>query len=79
MQIGFKKIKGVLAHHGATMHDVVRMTAYVTDAKNIWTYFQIQGEELDGTPRPPHTFLQVAGLAVPEMLVEVEVTAVVAA
>ena len=77
-RIAFKKIKSLLAKHGATMNDVVRMTAYVTDAKNIWTYFQIQGEELDGAPRPPHTFLQVAGLAVPEMLVEVEVTAVVA-
>jgi 2-iminobutanoate/2-iminopropanoate deaminase len=77
-RIAFRKIKKLLAAEGATMNDVVRMTAYVTDAANIWTYFQIQGEELDGEPRPPHTFLQVAGLAVPEMQVEVEVTAAVA-
>lgn len=76
-RIAFRKIKNILLKHGATMHDVVRMTAYVLDAGNIWTYFKVQGEELDGAPRTPHTFLQVAGLAVPQMLVEVEVTAVV--
>ena len=78
-RVAFAKIESVLADHGATMHDIVRMTAYVTDSANIWTYFQIQGEALGDAPRPPHTFLQVAGLAVPEMLVEVEVTAAVSA
>ncbi len=76
-RIAFEKIKAVLAAHGGTMNDIVRMTAYVLDAENIWTYFQVQGEMLEGAPRPPHTFLQVAGLAVPDMLVEIEVTAVV--
>ena len=51
--------------------------ACVTDKANIWTYFEVQGEELDGAPRPPHTFLEVSSLAVPEMLVEIEVTAMV--
>jgi 2-iminobutanoate/2-iminopropanoate deaminase len=60
-RIAFRKIKKLLAAEGATLHDIVRMTAYVTDAADIWTYFQIQGEELEGAPRPPHTFLQVAG------------------
>ncbi len=78
-RIAFEKIKTVLAAHGASMHDIVRMTAYVLDAENIWTYFQVQGEVLDGAPRPPHTFLQVAGLAVPDMQVEIEVTAIVPA
>ncbi len=78
-RIAFDKIKTVLAAHGATMNDIVRMTAYVIDSANIWTYFQIQGEVLEGAPRPPHTFLQVAGLAVPDMQVEIEVTAVLPA
>ncbi len=78
-RIALEKIKTMLAAHGGTMNDIVRMTAYVLDAENIWTYFQVQGEALDGAPRPPHTFLQVAGLAVPEMLVEIEVTAVIPA
>ncbi|QDC36356.1 RidA family protein [Sphingobium fuliginis ATCC 27551] len=76
-QIAFRKIKTVLAAHGATLADVVRMTAYVTDRANIWTYFEVQGEELDGAPRPPHTFLEISSLAVPEMLVEIEVTAMI--
>jgi 2-iminobutanoate/2-iminopropanoate deaminase len=52
-----------MAEHDASMYDIVRMTAYAIDARNIWTYFQIQGEELEGAPWSPHTFLQVAGLA----------------
>lgn len=76
-RVAFRKLKATLAKHGATLSDVVRMTAYVLDASNLKTYFHIQGEELEGAPRPPHTFLQVAGLARPEMLVEIEVTAVV--
>lgn len=75
--VAFQKIKSVLAAHGATLADVVRMTAYVTDRSNIWTYFEVQGEELEGAPRPPHTFIEVSSLAVPEMLVEIEVTAIV--
>jgi enamine deaminase RidA (YjgF/YER057c/UK114 family) len=51
------------------------MTAYVTDRANLMTYFEVQGEALDGAPRPPHTFIQVASLAVSDMLVEIEVTA----
>ena len=78
-RIAFAKIVAVLAEHGATLNDVVRMTAYVTDSANIWTYFAVQGEALGDAPRPPHTFLQVAALAVPQMLVEVEVTAVIPA
>ena len=76
-RVAFKKIKNVLVKHGASMHDVVRMTAYVLDSARIWTYFKVQGEALDGAERPPHAFLQVAELAVPQMLVEIEVTAVV--
>jgi 2-iminobutanoate/2-iminopropanoate deaminase len=78
-RIAFGKIKDVLAAHGATLADVVRMTAYVTDRANMWTYFEVQGEELGDAPRPPHTFLEVSSLAVPEMLVEVEVTALLGA
>jgi len=76
-QIAFRKIKEILAAHGATLADVVRMTAYVTDRTNLWTYFEVQGEELDRAPRPPHTFLEVSALSVPEMLVEIEVTAII--
>jgi enamine deaminase RidA (YjgF/YER057c/UK114 family) len=78
-RVVFRKIQAMLAAHGATMHDIVRMVTYVTDAGNMREFFRIQGEALGDAPRPPHTFIPVAALAVPEMLVEVEITAVVAA
>ncbi|WP_118855908.1 RidA family protein [Sphingomonas mesophila] len=77
-EIVFAKIKKVLAAHGASLADVVRMTAYVIDRSNISTYFEVQGEQLGGAPRPPHTFLEVSSLAAADMLVEVEVTAMLA-
>ncbi|MGM0931766.1 MAG: RidA family protein [Actinomycetota bacterium] len=76
-RIAFEKVKKILAHHGATMGDIVRMATYVTDAAQIRTYFEIQRQALGDVPPPPHTFLQVAALAEPDMLVEVEVTAAV--
>lgn len=73
-RISFTKIRDILVQHGATFEDVVRMTAYVLDAANLAQYAKVQGEFLQGASYPPHTFLQVAGLAHAEMLIEIEVT-----
>ncbi|MDT0183955.1 RidA family protein [Microbacterium sp. ARD31] len=78
-RIAYAKLKALLAAHGATFHDVVRMTTYVLDRANVYVYHEVQHEALEGAPPPPHTFLQVASLAMPDMLVEVEVTAAVPA
>lgn len=74
----FDKIKRTLARHGATMADVVKIVAYVTDVRSAGAYFQCLTEALGGAPRPAHTFLNINQLAHPGMLVEVDVTAAVA-
>ncbi|WP_026303867.1 RidA family protein [Jongsikchunia kroppenstedtii] len=76
-RIAYARIKSLLETHGASLADIVRMKTYVLDAENVYLYHQVQREALEGLAPPPHTFLQVAGLASPDMLVEVEVTAVV--
>lgn len=73
----YQKIGGRLRAEGASFHHIVRIVGYVTDMRHLGTYFDIQGEALDGAPRPPHTMLGVNQLADPRMLVEVEVTALV--
>jgi 2-iminobutanoate/2-iminopropanoate deaminase len=74
----FDKIKRTLARHGASMVDVVKIVAYVTDIHSAVVYFQCLTEVLAGAPRPAHTFLNINQLAHPGMLVEIDVTAAIA-
>ena len=73
----FDKIKRNLARHGATVADIVKIVAYVTDIRSAGVYFKCLNEALGDAPRPAHTFLNVNQLAHPGMLVEIDVTAVV--
>ena len=75
----FDKIKRLLARQGATMADIVKMVAYVTDIRSAPDYFKCLSEALGDAPRPAHTFLNINQLAHPGMLVEIDVTAVIAA
>jgi 2-iminobutanoate/2-iminopropanoate deaminase len=73
----FDKIKGTLARHRATVADIVKIVAYVTDIKSAGDYFKCLSEALGDAPRPAHTFLHINQLAHPGMLVEIDVTAIV--
>ena len=70
----FRTIETALKEGGFAMADIVRATYYVTDAKDVDAHFAVCGEVL-GDIRPAATLLIVAGLARPEMKVEIEVTA----
>src|SRR5690349_6855224 len=74
----FDKIKRNLARHGASVADIVKIVAYVTDIRSAGDYFKSLTEALGDAPRPAHTFLNINQLAHPGMLVEIDVTAVVA-
>ena len=69
----------MLAHHGATLGDVVKVTTYMTDLRHRLTMGKCIGESWGGVTFPVHTLIGVSALAFPEMIVEVDVTAVVAA
>ena len=73
----FDKVKRLLARHRATVADIVKIVAYVTDIRSAGDYFKCLGEALGDAPRPAHTFLNINQLAHPGMLVEIDVTAVV--
>lgn len=66
----------VLTALGADWSSVVRFTWYVLDASQVQTIRDIRDEllqpALNGRPNPASTLLQVAGLARPEFLVEVD-------
>lgn len=76
-QYSYEKIKQALAAQGAGFEHVVRIVAYLTDIPNQrLPYMQCMKEALGSVATPAHTMLTISRLAFPEMMVEVEVTAV---
>ena len=74
----YDKIKRSLAAHGATLADVVKQVVYVTDIRYQAPVGKCRGEAYAGGPIPANTFLVINGLAIQGMLLEIDVTAVVA-
>ena len=58
------------------MKDVVKITHFLTDAANLPAYNEVRAKYL-GEERPASTLLIVAGLARPDLLVEVEMVAAI--
>jgi 2-iminobutanoate/2-iminopropanoate deaminase len=74
----FDKIKRLLKAQGATLADAVRQMVYVTDVRFQAPVGKCRSEEYAGGPIPANTFLVISGLAIPGMLLEIDITAVVA-
>jgi enamine deaminase RidA (YjgF/YER057c/UK114 family) len=73
----YDKIKRVLAHHGADLNHVVKVTTYIADLRLRGTMPKCVSEAWGNIAFPANTLLGISGLAYPEMLIEVDVTAVV--
>ncbi len=74
----YDKIKRLLATHGGTLADVVKQVVYVTDVRYQAPVRKCRDEAYGSGPIPANTFLVVGGLASPTMLLEIDITAVVA-
>jgi enamine deaminase RidA (YjgF/YER057c/UK114 family) len=74
----YDKIKRVLAQNGASLVDVVKVTTYMTDLRYRLDMGKCIGASWGDIKFPSHTLIGVAALAFPEMIVEVDVTAIVA-
>lgn len=74
----YDKIKRALASQGATLADVVKQVVYVTDIRYQGAVGKCRREAYGSMPIPANTFLVINGLAHPGMLLEVDITAVVA-
>lgn len=81
----FENIQKVLAETGASMADIVKLnTYYVFDGQGdeirvFWEQMTKVRMEYIADPGPAATAVRVAGLAYPDLLIEVEAIAVVAA
>jgi enamine deaminase RidA (YjgF/YER057c/UK114 family) len=74
----YDKIKRILDRHGANLGDVVKMVTYVTDIRHQADYGKCRLEAFGNSALPAHTFLNINQLAWPGMIVEIDVTAIVA-
>lgn len=72
----FKKIEGYLGKAGASMKDIVRTRMYVTDISRWEEIGKAHGEYFN-TIKPVASMLEVSRLIDPELLVEIEVTAII--
>jgi len=70
----FRKIKALLEAAGGKMADVVKVTIFVTNIKNNTKVWKARAEVFSGN-FPASTLVQVAALASPEILVEIEAIA----
>jgi 2-iminobutanoate/2-iminopropanoate deaminase len=75
----YDKVKRVLAHHGASLGDAVKVTTYITDLRHRLTLGQCVKDTWGDVAFPTNTLIGVTTLAFPEMIIEVDVTAVAAA
>ena len=71
----FANLRTVLEHAGASLDSVVKLTVYLTDIGRLRDYGRVRAELMPGPP-PASTAVQVAALALPGMMIEVEAVAV---
>ena len=70
------KIEKALQNAGAELTDVVRTRMYVTDISK-WEEAAKAHAEFFGTIKPATTLVEVSGLIDPDMLIEIEASAVI--
>ena len=73
------KIKKLLALHGAALGDIVKSTIYMTDIRHFAEWGKCRAQALEGAEVPASTLLNVTQLAWPDMAIEIDVIAVIAA
>lgn len=76
----FAAIQKQLADAGAKLSDIVRLNTYIVnyEPSHLATFKRVRDEFFEQTNRPASTLVGVTALALPEYLVEIEATAVLA-
>lgn len=68
----FRNVLACLRENGMRKQDLVKLTVFLTDSRFIAEYRAARARVLGDAVRPASTLLIVAGLASPDMLIEVE-------
>jgi len=68
----FRNLKTALESSGASFADVVKLNWYVRDISQLAVYREVREQFLGTGPRPASTLVEVTGLALPDLLIEIE-------
>lgn len=71
----FQNIKDILTAAGAGMDDIIKINTYITNQGNFMDMLAVRSEIFGNNP-PASTAVVVAGLAFPNLLIEVEAIAI---
>jgi reactive intermediate/imine deaminase len=71
-----ENVRTIVTAGGGTMDDVVKLTVFVTDVRFREPYAEVRSEFFGPNP-PASTLVQIANLAIPGALIEIEAIAVV--
>src|SRR5262245_48826144 len=75
----FDNLAAALAAADAGFDDVVKITVFVTDVAHVQAFRDLRDRAFAGARLPASTFVQVARLVRPELMIEVEAIAVASA
>lgn len=78
-RLGFENAGRALAAAGASWNDVVKLTFFVVAIDELDTVRRIRDEFVDRDAPPTSSLVQVAGLVRPDLLIEIEAVAALAA
>jgi reactive intermediate/imine deaminase len=73
----FKNLRAGLAAAGAGFDDVVKLTFYMVDVKQLPVLREVRDEYLDTSRPPASTLVEVSGLFRDDVLLEIEAVAIV--
>ncbi len=77
-RMAYEKAAKLLALHGASLRDAVKITTYLLDPRECPNYHRARLEAFAGIEElPAHTLVIVQGLAWPGMVTEVDITAAI--
>ncbi|MBA2414835.1 MAG: RidA family protein [Geodermatophilaceae bacterium] len=77
VNLALDNLEAVLAGAGMTLADVVRLNIYTTDVDAFFAIYGVMAQRLAAAGvQPPGTLLGISRLAFPELMVELEATAV---
>jgi enamine deaminase RidA (YjgF/YER057c/UK114 family) len=74
-RLAMQNVGHALAAAGAGWSDIVKLTYFVVDVSEFATVRAVRDEFLDPDRRPASTLVRVAGLLLPELLIEIEAVA----
>jgi len=75
----FLRLSTILQRSGGSLHHIIKLNNYLTDINNLPLFRKVRDKYIDHQNPPCSTAVQISQLFRPELLIEIEATAIVPA